>query len=289
MSTGVTDALVEILRRQQASGKRAGFLDPDVEAAFFNPRPKTPSLESRGPQTPPRVFERPAPAPSASPRPADRVSPPDGSPAGPQAIGASMPSAGGPIAGLGWDDLAARVGQCRLCALCETRTQTVLEDGSRSADLMFIGEGPGRDEDQQGVPFVGAAGQLLTRMITAMQFSRSDVYIDNIVKCRPPHNRNPEPHEGATCLPYLQRQIELVAPKVIVLLGAVPLLFLLGEKGIQRLRGNWREYHGIPVMPTFHPAFLIRAPERKGEAWSDLQQVMLRLGKDPQNTVRAGR
>ena len=153
---------------------------------------------------------------------------------------------------------------------------------------MFIGEGPGKDEDEQGVPFVGAAGQLLTRMITAMQFSRSDVYIANIVKCRPPHNRNPEPQEGATCLPYLQRQIELVAPKVIVLLGAVPLLFLLGEKGIQRLRGHWREYHGIPVMPTFHPAFLIRAPGRKGEAWSDLQQVMRRLGKDPQNTVRAG-
>jgi len=190
------------------------------------------------------------------------------------------------LAGLGWDALRARVRECRSCALCAERTQTVFGDGSQQAALMFIGEGPGRDEDLQGVPFVGAAGQLLTRMIQAMQLDRTEVYIANIVKCRPPRNRMPEAVEAQTCLPYLRRQIELLKPTVIVTLGATPLQFLLGKSSISRERGTWAEYNGIPVMPTYHPAYLLRAPERKGEVWADLKQVMIRLGKDPAATPR---
>ncbi len=158
---------------------------------------------------------------------------------------------------------------------------------------MFIGEGPGVDEDAQGVPFVGAAGQLLTKMIAAMGRSRSEsdpakaVYICNIVKCRPPNNRNPEPVEAAACLGYLKRQIALVRPKVIVLLGAVPLRYLMNLTGITRLRGQWLEYDGIPVMPTFHPSFILRLSNvptefitRKKEVWADLQAVMARLAQE---------
>jgi DNA polymerase len=162
----------------------------------------------------------------------------------------------------------------------------VFDDGNRNARLMFIGEGPGREEDEQGVPFVGPAGKLLTRMIAAMQFERSEVYIANIVKCRPPRNRNPEDTEAEACLPYLRRQIALVKPEVIVLLGAVPLRHLLGESGINRLHGRWYEFEGIPVMPTFHPAYLLRVDQRKRDAWEDLKKVMERLGKDPEQTKR---
>ena len=160
---------------------------------------------------------------------------------------------------------------------------------------MFIGEGPGEEEDRQGVPFVGRAGQLLTRMIAAMGRTRDAaappekaVYIANIVKCRPPGNRNPEPErEAAPCLGYLRRQIALVKPKAIVLLGAVPLLNLMGVTGIMRSRGKWLSYEGIPVMPTFHPAYLLRFErfpaqfiQNKRLVWQDLQAVMARLGKN---------
>ncbi|NLF17295.1 MAG: uracil-DNA glycosylase, partial [Lentisphaerae bacterium] len=175
---------------------------------------------------------------------------------------------------------------CRRCPLCQERTQTVFGEGPADAELMFIGEAPGRDEDLQGRPFVGAAGQLLTRMIEAMQFSRDEVYIANIVKCRPPRNRVPDPAEAAACLPYLRRQIALIRPKVIVTLGATPLLYLLGKTGITRVRGQWAEIDGIPTLPTYHPAFLLRAPERKAEVWEDLKAVMVRLGRDPAATPR---
>jgi len=145
---------------------------------------------------------------------------------------------------------------------------------------MFIGEGPGAEEDKQGLPFVGEAGELLDRMIVAMQLGPEDVYIANIVKCRPPGNRNPEAPEAAACLPYLERQIALVRPEVIVLLGAVPLRFLLNKTGITRTRGKWLDYNGTPVMPTYHPAYLLRVPQKKRDVWGDLQQVMRLLGKD---------
>ncbi len=186
------------------------------------------------------------------------------------------------VSQLSWEELKQRCFSCRNCKLCSTRTHVVFEDGNRQADLMFIGEGPGADEDAQGIPFVGRAGQLLTKMIAAMQFDRkTEVYIANIVKCRPPNNRNPEPDEAAACIGYLKRQIELVQPKAIVLLGAVPLLHLMHLKGISRLRGTWLDYNGIKVMPTYHPAYLLRNANEKINAWKDLQMVMKVFGKTP--------
>jgi DNA polymerase len=144
-----------------------------------------------------------------------------------------------------------------------------------------VGEGPGADEDDQGFPFVGKAGQLLDRMIAAMGFGRDEVYVCNIVKCRPPKNRKPEPDEMASCRPYLARQLELIQPKVIVALGATAVEGLLGiSGGITRLRGNWRVYGGrIAVMPTFHPAYLLRTPEAKRDVWNDLKEVLKHLGR----------
>jgi len=169
---------------------------------------------------------------------------------------------------------------CRRCPLAATRTNVVFGEGDPHARLMFIGEGPGADEDRQGRPFVGRAGQLLDRMIAAMKLKREEVYIANVVKCRPPGNRTPTPEEAMRCIGYLERQIRFVKPEVIVLLGATAATFLLKRnEGISRLRGIWQEYDGIPVMPTFHPAFLLRQESAKREAWHDLQQVMAKLGK----------
>lgn len=172
------------------------------------------------------------------------------------------------------------VAACQLCGLCRTRTQTVFADGTGRSRLMFVGEAPGADEDATGVPFVGRAGQLLTKMIeSGMGLSRSDVYIANVLKCRPPGNRNPEPAEIASCRPYLEAQIELVKPSVLVALGKFASQFLLAtDEPISRLRGRWGSRGGIPVMPTYHPSFLLRQPERKKEAWEDLQQVLRKLG-----------
>jgi len=177
------------------------------------------------------------------------------------------------------DELAVKAAECTLCGLHKTRTNTVFGDGNLHAELMFIGEGPGKDEDEQGLPFVGKAGQLLTKMIGAMQFTREEVYIANIVKCRPPENRNPTDEEAGKCLPYLNRQIDIIRPKVIVLLGAIPLKYLLGLSGITRIRGTWYEYKGIKVMPTLHPAYILRNPSARGDVWKDLQKVMAVFGK----------
>lgn len=172
------------------------------------------------------------------------------------------------------------VRDCRRCALAATRHNTVFGEGNPHAKLMFIGEGPGYDEDMQGRPFVGRAGKLLDRMIAAMQFTREEVYIANVVKCRPPQNRIPYPDEAASCIGYLKRQIELIRPEVIVLLGATAVGFLLEKQGgITKLRGKWLGYNGIPVMPTFHPAYLLRQESAKRDAWNDLQQVMKVFGK----------
>lgn len=179
--------------------------------------------------------------------------------------------------------LARIVSSCVTCRLCKTRKQTVFSDGSPEARIMFIGEAPGADEDAQGVPFVGRAGQLLTRMIEdGMGLPRSSIYIANVLKCRPPDNRNPEPDEIASCRGYLERQIDLVKPEVLVALGKFAAQFLLEtEEGIMRLRGKWGSYRGIPVMPTFHPSFLLRQPAQKKEAWEDLLAVLARLGIEP--------
>jgi DNA polymerase len=151
--------------------------------------------------------------------------------------------------------------------------------GDPKARLMFVGEGPGEDEDLKGEPFVGKAGQLLTKMIEAMGLRREDVYICNTVKCRPPNNRNPEPDELAACEPFLKGQLASVRPDAIVTLGKFAAQALLREQTpISRLRGQWREYEGIPVMPTFHPAYLLRSPQEKVKVWEDLQSVMKKLG-----------
>lgn len=179
------------------------------------------------------------------------------------------------------DVLAKEISTCTRCRLHEERTQTVFARGTGSSGLVFVGEGPGADEDAQGYPFVGKAGQLLDRMIDAMGFSRDDVYVCNIVKCRPPKNRKPEPDEMATCRPYLAEQLELLNPNVIVALGATAVEGLLGiGGGITRLRGKWRLYQGrVAVMPTFHPAYLLRTPEAKRDVWQDLQEVLRHMGR----------
>jgi uracil-DNA glycosylase len=177
--------------------------------------------------------------------------------------------------------LAESVRSCTRCALHAGRTRTVFARGTGASGLCFVGEGPGADEDAQGFPFVGKAGQLLDRMIEAMGFSRDDVYVCNIVKCRPPDNRKPEPEEMAACMPYLKEQLELIAPEVMVALGATAVQGLFGtSEGITRLRGRWKLYGGrTPVMPTFHPAFLLRNPAAKREVWDDLQAVLRHMGR----------
>lgn len=178
--------------------------------------------------------------------------------------------------------LESEVSTCTRCRLCESRTRTVFGEGAPDAALMFVGEGPGADEDRTGRPFVGRAGQLLDRMIEAMTLSRDDVYIANVVKCRPPGNRAPNPDEAAACLGYLRAQIARIRPRVICALGSPAAKTLLEtERGIMRLRGQRFPYPGDPtitVIPTFHPAYLLRRPEEKGKAWADLQMAMTDLG-----------
>jgi len=187
----------------------------------------------------------------------------------------SMPKL--PIVSL--DEVRARMGECTLCKLHKGRHNIVFGVGDPKARLMFVGEAPGEDEDLKGEPFVGKAGQLLTKMIEAMGLGRQDVYICNTVKCRPPNNRNPEPDELAACEPFLKGQLASVKPEAIVTLGKFAAQALLREQTpISRLRGQWREYEGIPVMPTFHPAYLLRSPQEKVKVWDDLQSVMKRLG-----------
>src|SRR5262249_41743208 len=179
--------------------------------------------------------------------------------------------------------IAEEVRSCTRCVLHEKRRQAVVSRGDPFAELAFVGEGPGADEDALGAPFVGAAGQLLDRMVAAVGYHRDAVHLANIVKCRPPHNRKPEVEEMASCMPFLVQQLGLVKPKVIVALGATAVQGLCGTtEGITRLRGKWKLYKGtIPIMPTFHPAYLLRNPAAKREVWLDLQDVMRHLGKLP--------
>jgi DNA polymerase len=184
-----------------------------------------------------------------------------------------------PFRGETLDAIRADLGDCRRCALHATRTKLVFGVGSPTARLMFIGEAPGADEDRRGEPFVGRAGQLLDRMVEAMGLARADVYIANVLKSRPPGNRTPEPDEIAACSPFLFRQIAAVGPEVIVALGAPAAQTLLQTTApIGKLRGRFWRARGVDLMPTYHPAFLLRNPAKKREVWEDLQQVMARLG-----------
>jgi len=172
------------------------------------------------------------------------------------------------------------LGDCVRCKLCKGRTQIVFGVGNPQADVVFVGEGPGRDEDEQGEPFVGRAGQLLTRMIAAMGLARQDVYICNVVKCRPPDNRNPEPDEVAACEPFLRLQLEAIRPRLIVALGNFAVQTLLRTRtGITSMHGRFHVYQGIALMPTYHPAFLLRSPHMKKSAWEDLQKVMAEMDR----------
>lgn len=176
--------------------------------------------------------------------------------------------------------MAQDMEDCQRCGLCQQgRSQVVFGDGNPDARLVFVGEAPGAEEDRKGIPFVGRAGQLLTRMIEAMGVKREDVYICNVIKCRPPENRDPLPDEIATCEPFMIRQLEVIAPEVIVCLGrfAVQTLTRDPMARITKIRGTWHEYQGIPLMPTFHPSYLLRNPSAKRDVWQDLQQVMQRL------------
>ena len=183
------------------------------------------------------------------------------------------------------------LGECTRCKLSSTRKSIVFGVGDPDAPLMFVGEAPGEQEDKRGEPFVGPAGELLDKMIEAMGWTRDAVYIANILKCRPPGNRNPEPDEVASCFPFLDRQIETVAPRILVALGRPAANGLLGNTApISALRGRFHDRRGVRVMPTFHPAFLLRTPERKRDAWSDLKLVMAeldRLGITPPRPPRA--
>lgn len=228
---------------------------PAPEKSAPAPRP-APAAERSAPPAPRPQTARPAPAPGRN-----IVVPPP----------ATVPG--------DWEGLRAAVMQCSRCRLAETRRNVVFGEGDPHAKLMFIGEGPGADEDATGRPFVGEAGQLLDKMILAMKFRREEVYIANVVKCRPPGNRVPQDDEAAECIGYLRRQIELVHPEAIVLLGATALRFLLGKEGIRRCRGLWHDYRGIPVMPTYHPAYLLRQNAAKREVWNDLKLVMKHFGK----------
>ena len=249
------DQLAECVKRE--GERRPGGVSPETmrelcaaaaPPGFVRPKPFKPAA----PQTP-AVLPAKAPAPAASPDDPPEVK---------------------------LEKMRLFSLNCRRCPLAATRTNVVYGEGDPHAKLMFIGEGPGADEDRLGRPFVGRAGQLLDKMIAAMRFKREEVYIANVVKCRPPGNRVPTPEEAARCIGYLERQIRFIRPEVIVLLGATAATFLLDRReGITKLRGIWTEYHGIPVMPTFHPAFLLRQESAKREAWHDLQLVMAKLGK----------
>ncbi|MGI6192413.1 MAG: uracil-DNA glycosylase [Christensenellales bacterium] len=175
---------------------------------------------------------------------------------------------------LSWETLSAAVKNCSRCRLCATRTQTVLGEGSPRSGIMFVGEGPGREEDATGRPFVGAAGQLLDKMIAAIGLKRDDVYIANIVKCRPPNNREPEASEAMSCLPYLRAQFLLVSPKIIVCLGATAAKYVYSENvRITRDRGAFINKKGVWIIPTYHPAALLRDPSKKKDAWTDFQAI----------------
>ncbi|GEM49879.1 uracil-DNA glycosylase [Deinococcus cellulosilyticus] len=187
---------------------------------------------------------------------------------------------------------------CKSCRLCQTRTKVVYGEGNPNTDLMFIGEGPGRDEDLSGRPFVGLAGQLLDQIIGAVQISRESVYIANMVKCRPPNNRNPEPDEVAACRPWLDQQLSIIRPKVIVTLGNVPTQYLMNiRQGITRTRGNWYDFHHSSgftahLMPIYHPAFLLRNPTRqvggpKSLTWRDIKEVKATLDRFRQGEMEA--
>ena len=222
----------------------------------------------------------------AQPEPEGRVEMPGGTvpsdcgAAPATSVPVAEPFPGDAVASLDWGPLQQAVAACRACELCRTRTQTVFGVGDRNADLMIIGEAPGADEDRQGEPFVGRAGQLLNLMLAAIGLKREQVYIANVLKCRPPGNRDPRSEEALRCEPFLMRQIALIRPRVLLSVGRISAQKLLKtDTPIGKLRGRWFEFgpDGTPLIVTYHPAYLLRSPDQKAKAWHDLIQIMRRL------------
>ena len=265
----------------QPASRQAG--SPSAQAA------QAAAASVRGPPAQPAAVRaaaaesfRAAPAAGASGSAAAAAAPQYAAAAPQPAAATSQPAAGGSLKLPTLQQVRDDLGECTRCKLAKGRTKIVFGVGSPKARLVFVGEAPGEDEDLQGEPFVGKAGQLLTKMINAMGLSRDDVYICNTVKCRPPNNRNPEPDELSACEPFLKGQLAALKAEVIVTLGKFAAQALLRDQtAISRLRGEWREYNGIPLMPTFHPAYLLRSPGEKGKVWSDLQLVMKKLELPP--------
>jgi len=258
--------LTELYRRPVDPAKIPSFPTQVLEEAAATPAtvPDTPPVAA--PPAPALLPEEP-PIPPRKPFPA------------PPEVGGIVPPAGRAAA---LRAIQEEIGDCTRCALHAGRNKIVFADGSPTARLMFVGEGPGADEDAQGLPFVGRAGQLLNNMITAMGLKREDVYIANVVKCRPPANRTPEPEEAHTCSPFLFRQIDVVRPEVLVALGATAATYLLGQKQpLAGLRGRVLSVRGTRLIVTYHPAYLLRDPRQKKEAWADLQIAMRELGLKP--------
>jgi DNA polymerase len=264
-------AHVELCRWLGQEYARLGGIDPASLLAPIEtePRPMPPS-QSRPAQSPESARSAFSPKSARPPKPAAR----------PKIIKAEGED---PDKRRRLNELYDEFSQCHQCALATSRQQFVFGEGRSDARLMFVGEAPGRDEDEQGRPFVGRAGKLLTKMINAMGLRREDVYIGNILKCRPPQNRTPTVSEMAVCLPYILKQIEVIEPEVICALGATALKGLLRDPraSIGRMRGTFIDWHGCKLMPTYHPAYLLRSPGEKKKAWSDLQEVMAELRIEP--------
>ncbi|GAC1632419.1 MAG: hypothetical protein NVS9B14_05630 [Candidatus Acidiferrum sp.] len=254
--------------RFYAGGRNSGLppaaveLIPMQEVVVRTEEPSLPKREAKS-----ASMASPA---AASPRQSLPVAPPDG---------LSLFEAFNKIENDSLPVIRENLGECTRCKLHRTRNKIVFGDGNPAAQLVFVGEGPGADEDEQGLPFVGRAGKLLTQMIEAMGLQRKDVYICNVVKCRPPQNRQPEPDEVKECSPFLLRQIDTIAPKVIVCLGATAAQTILQtNRGISHFRGEWQEFRGRKLIATYHPAYLLRNPAAKSDVWKDLQKVMAELG-----------
>ena len=242
------------------------YLPLSMGPAQRNP-PSVPPLKKRGRQKPRPVSEAGGGAPPVSPGWAK-----EGTGVDFQRVPEELPGT--------LPEVAAVVAICRACKLCERRNKVVFGTGDPQADLLLIGEGPGAEEDRQGLPFVGPAGQLLTKILRAIDLDREEVYITNVVKCRPPGNRDPQPDEVAACRAYLERQIALIQPKLIVALGRVAAQTLLGtDQALGRLRGHWWQVLGVPTRVTYHPAALLRNTSFKRPTWEDMQLVQQRLGE----------
>ena len=256
---------------------RASAMPPgaiDADAKMSTEAPTLHKTEDGAPGKPVALAAR-APGASAAPAGAPSLIP--------RAAGASLFESADRIEGDTLERIRTDITpNCTRCKLHKARTQIVFGVGNPKAELVFVGEGPGRDEDEQGEPFVGRAGKLLTQMIEAMSLRREDVYICNVVKCRPPENRLPEKDEIATCSPFLMRQLGVINPKVICCLGACSAQTLLETtQGISRFRGEWFDFRGAKLIATYHPAYLLRNPAAKSEVWKDLQKVMAYLGLQP--------